>query len=302
VLLSILHVDDDPLFRRVIAHSLEKAGFACYPAATTSEALALLRKNVFHLTITDLNRPGDSGLDFVREVKADSRLQALPVVVLSGNMPPELELECWRAGSARCFLKPISPADLVCAVQLLLGEARSDPDAFLIEYGQETRELDYKALIDLDNKTACAEFARDLLALTNSGGGQIIVGVSETVPGQFSSVGIPDSRIANYETTRLHDAVRRYVGDVLAFSSRIVQHKGRWFVLIRVEPTLDTLALPLVDNQNAGLFLGRVYSRTSAARSSEVTDPMELQALIRAIVDRKLRALVRGAAGPDLHR
>src|ERR1700674_54806 len=91
------------------------------------------------------------------------------------------------------------------------GKSPMDDLEQLIKLGKETKNLDYKGPCGWDegNKQACCEIVKDILALANSGGGHIVVGVKEEPIG-FSLVGLTAEMVATFETTRLHNFLQNY--------------------------------------------------------------------------------------------
>jgi two-component system chemotaxis response regulator CheY len=79
-------------------------------AARAERGLQLLGTNPVDLIIADFNMPGMNGLDFVREVRADARLEVcrVPIVLLTGGKAPELERRALEAGASEFVRKPIS--------------------------------------------------------------------------------------------------------------------------------------------------------------------------------------------------
>lgn len=63
------------------------------------------------LVLMDLNTPGLDGREALREIKADARLGALPVVVLSTSSDPRDLAFCYTAGANAYHLKPVRYTD-----------------------------------------------------------------------------------------------------------------------------------------------------------------------------------------------
>jgi CheY-like chemotaxis protein len=93
---DVLLVEDDPGDAVMIIESFAHAGApAAFHAVGSCEALRFLRRAEENrearrpgLIILDLDLPGDHGLQFLAEVKADAELRTIPVIVLSGSRRP----------------------------------------------------------------------------------------------------------------------------------------------------------------------------------------------------------------------
>jgi hypothetical protein len=105
----------------------------------------------------------------------------------------------------------------------------------IIYRGYESKELDYKAACEWDegNKKACCELVKDILALANTRGGWIILGVSEQDSG-FSFDGITEKQASTFDTTRLNRFVQNYADPPINALIHKVEDKGRLFVVIEV--------------------------------------------------------------------
>jgi putative two-component system response regulator len=64
----ILIVDDEDLIRRMIGRLLKRQSYDCELAASAAEAKQKLREDSYDLVLSDVNMPGESGLDLVRHV------------------------------------------------------------------------------------------------------------------------------------------------------------------------------------------------------------------------------------------
>ncbi len=287
---DVLILDDELPIRRVIALVCESLGLSSIQVESNQAALSLTSKWLPLLATTDLVHPGESGIEFVRAIRDSPEASNLPILMITGNATPRDELVAWRAGVTAFLPKPFGFDELARAI-LRLTERASDIDLALLGLGREGKDLDYKERLDLESKTSRAELARDVMAMANSGGGRMIIGVQEK-DGQFIQSGLPQADLQQYETTRLNDCIRRYVGSTASLSTRIVCEKGLFFVIAEVPASSDTIALALEGNENAGLFRGRIYVRTQDGRTVELTDPLQLQRLIDRLVDLRVSRLL----------
>ena len=110
----ILVVDDAPTNRELIQQTLTPYGYDVRLAESVSEAMDMLRDVTPDLILSDLHMPGEDGFNFIRRIKADSRLAALPFMFISSSVWGEKDRETALAlGITRFLLRPIEPRKLI---------------------------------------------------------------------------------------------------------------------------------------------------------------------------------------------
>src|SRR5579864_5230469 len=122
---KILIVEDNPTNLKLAADVLESAGFAVDRAADAEQAQVLLERILPDLILMDLGLPGMSGLTLTRVLKANSRLQHIPVVALTAFAMKGDELKAFEAGCQGYISKPIDTRRLAEQVQSFFGAAGS---------------------------------------------------------------------------------------------------------------------------------------------------------------------------------
>ncbi len=116
---AVLVVDDDEAVRELVAIILGEEGYAVRTAASGSEALSVAQQEQPAVVLMDVNMPGLDGLSACCRLRADERLAALPVVLMSSQPIPGDELRRCRADT---FLpKPFDITELVDEVDRFLG-------------------------------------------------------------------------------------------------------------------------------------------------------------------------------------
>jgi DNA-binding response OmpR family regulator len=290
---AILVVDDEPELTKGVARILRLTGFRVAEAFNNTNALDAIERELPNVVLSDINRPGGNGIDLIRELRAKPRTHDLPVIFMTGAPTVKTAEAALALGAFHYLVKPIGPEDLLKVIYKAL-RYRRDPVVSLVEAKTEQTGVDYKRELDLGNKRQRAELARDMIAMANTGGGTIIIGVQEERDG-FSVKGAANAR--DLDPTKVGDAVRGYVGSVVKFSSRVVSVQGALCAAISVSATDGTIALAQKSNQEAGLFTGRIYVRTSDARTTELTDPVQLAELLERAVEQRLRRVVSIATG-----
>ncbi len=116
---TVLIVDDSDTIRHILKVYLTKLKLDFLDADRADRGLRLLGASPVDLVIADFNMPGMSGLDFVRQVRADTRpeVSRVPLLMLSGGKAPDLEQRALQAGVSEFVRKPISSAALSAVVR-----------------------------------------------------------------------------------------------------------------------------------------------------------------------------------------
>jgi DNA-binding response OmpR family regulator len=110
---KILSIEDTTSFRRLIRMTLEFEGFEVMEAEGGQRGLELAKAQAPDLILLDLMMPDINGLDVCRELKQDSRLCKIPIVVLSSSDDSDEIEKCLQLGAQDYLLKPFRPALLL---------------------------------------------------------------------------------------------------------------------------------------------------------------------------------------------
>jgi len=117
----ILHVDDDPDIRLMIAASLQDFGYVVATAGTNEEALELATQFKFDLSILDVRLPDGSGIDLCQKIK---QLQPHAPAVYYSAYGTNEEQEAALAIAGDAYLKkPLSAVKLEQTISELLKQA-----------------------------------------------------------------------------------------------------------------------------------------------------------------------------------
>jgi two-component system chemotaxis sensor kinase CheA len=102
---KVVVADDSLTTRAAMKALLEIAGYAVLAAADGEEALALLRESGAQLVVSDVQMPRLDGLGLARRVKADPRLRATPVILVTSLDAPEDRAAGLEAGADGYLVK-----------------------------------------------------------------------------------------------------------------------------------------------------------------------------------------------------
>lgn len=122
----ILVVDDSVTVREVERKLLENAGYEVELAVDGAEGWNLLASRAYDLLLTDVDMPRMNGIELVKKVRGDRRLESLPIIIVSYKDREEDRLKGMEAG-ADYYLTKSSFHDqgLTEAVASLLGAEAS---------------------------------------------------------------------------------------------------------------------------------------------------------------------------------
>lgn len=110
---KILVIDDTPTMRLIVTGMLEDLGFQTVLQAESSDvAMKLIQTEAFDLVLCDWNMPGRTGIEFIRNLRAQPATASLPVLMMTSNNDPRQIAEARTAGVSSYLVKPFGPADL----------------------------------------------------------------------------------------------------------------------------------------------------------------------------------------------
>jgi two-component system, chemotaxis family, chemotaxis protein CheY len=120
--LNFLVVDDFSTMRRIIKNLLHDLGYSNVTEADDGNtALPLLKDGNFDFLITDWNMPGMPGLELLKQVRADTRLAKMPVLMLTAEAKREQIVEAAQAGVSGYVIKPFTAATLKEKIDKILA-------------------------------------------------------------------------------------------------------------------------------------------------------------------------------------
>lgn len=157
----ILLVDDDLRIRELLSRVLNDYGFRVTPAADVSAARAAMRSLSFDLILLDVMMPGQSGLDFARDLKSQA---PIPICMLTARSEAEERIEGLEAGVDDYLTKPFEPRELVLRLKNILRRGHPAPGPVdEIRMGELTFHISRGELKKGEETIKLTERERDLL-------------------------------------------------------------------------------------------------------------------------------------------
>ncbi|EAQ95947.1 adenylate/guanylate cyclase domain-containing protein [Congregibacter litoralis] len=113
----ILAVDDREENRALLARYLTRSGHFVVTAPSGEEALEMLANADVDVVLLDRMMPGMDGREVLRRIKAEPRLRATPVIMISGEQDMQGIIECIKAGADDYLFKPFNPVLLQARIK-----------------------------------------------------------------------------------------------------------------------------------------------------------------------------------------
>ena len=123
--LAFIVVDDFATMRRIIRNLLKELGYSNVDEAEHGTmALGMLRSKPFDLVISDWNMPNMSGIELLKNIRADEKLKALPVLMITAEARKENIIEAARNAASGYIVKPFTSATLDEKLKKILDNQR----------------------------------------------------------------------------------------------------------------------------------------------------------------------------------
>jgi two-component system, NtrC family, response regulator len=132
----ILIVDDDAAFREGLAETLRDLGHEPIEAGEAREGLAKQRAMAMDMVFVDFRLPGIDGLQYLRLMRGEPALAAVPVVMLTAYASSDNTIEAMKLGAFDHLTKPIGREDVKRIVDQALKPGARSPTETAEESGE----------------------------------------------------------------------------------------------------------------------------------------------------------------------
>jgi two-component system chemotaxis response regulator CheY len=117
----VLVIDDSQTMRQLESVYLKQLGFVVDAVPDANSGLQALNPH-HNLVITDLNMPGINGLEFVKQLRAGSINQHIPVIIISTESSVNFVESAKKAGVSAWIQKPFTLDQLQVVIQKILPQ------------------------------------------------------------------------------------------------------------------------------------------------------------------------------------
>lgn len=118
----ILIADDDPVARHLLTSIVRQEGYEPVAVDDGREAYRVLLSDAdFRAGIFDMMMPHLDGMDIIRYMRTEKRLQRIPVLMISAKSDLQLMAQSFVAGATVFLAKPFSVDQLQSTLRILLA-------------------------------------------------------------------------------------------------------------------------------------------------------------------------------------
>ena len=117
---KVLVIDDEPDVTELVAYHLKAKGYAVEIVNDPLRSIGIARSFLPDLVILDVMMPGLSGLQVCRMLRADPKLQKVPILFLTAKVEEGDRIQGFEAGGDDYICKPFSIKELMLRVHSVL--------------------------------------------------------------------------------------------------------------------------------------------------------------------------------------
>ena len=157
---SLLLVDDDEIYRRVLSRALDKRGFEVFDAADVPKAIVLAEENPPEYAVIDLKMPGPSGLVLVKRLNEPDG--ATRIVVMTGYASIATAVEAVKLGATQYLAKPVDVDEIVVALNKGEGDENAPLSAVPLSVDRLEWEHIHRVLAEHDSNISATARALNM--------------------------------------------------------------------------------------------------------------------------------------------
>ncbi len=140
---GILIVDDDPSVREVQRQFLEAKGYECVVASNASEARSQMQRRAFDVILCDINMPGESGIELIRDVVHNGN--GIAPLMITGMDDPLVVKKAFEIGAYDYITKPLDLSRVLISVTNALHRRELEINDRAYRYELENRVMERTA-------------------------------------------------------------------------------------------------------------------------------------------------------------
>jgi len=120
---TILYVEDNEFNLKIVRQLLSRTSYRLIEAMDGESGVAMAQSELPDLILMDVQLPKLSGLDATRQLRADPKTAAIPIVVITSFALSGDAEKAKAAGASAYLAKPYSPRELLQMIRSLVPES-----------------------------------------------------------------------------------------------------------------------------------------------------------------------------------
>ena len=120
---TILYVEDNEFNRKIVRQLLAQTSYRLREAPDGETGVRAAQEELPDLVLMDVQLPKMSGLEATRQLRADPRTTAVPIIIVTSYALSGDEQKAKDAGATAYIAKPYSPRDLLSKIREIVPEA-----------------------------------------------------------------------------------------------------------------------------------------------------------------------------------
>jgi CheY-like chemotaxis protein len=164
---SVIIIEDDPKFARLLLEKCNEKGFKCLAACTGEAGLELAAKHLPYAILLDINLPDMNGLTVLAELKENTATRHIPVHIISVE---ERSTAALQSGAIGYAVKPVNQENLEDIFQRLGKTVDGQPKRVLVVEDDPRLRLEIvKMIADKDVTVQEADSGKQAMKALRSG-------------------------------------------------------------------------------------------------------------------------------------
>lgn len=269
---NILIVDDEEMIREMLKRYLQDYGYQCFLAGSYDDALVVFENNTIDLALFDINMPGQSGVELLKEVK--KRFPDVVIIMATAVDDFNIAEQCLEIGADDYIIKPFSQGRVLVSVKNALEKQR----LFLAHHSyQEDLERQLAKKVETLKASQSMLIQQEKLAAI----GQLAAGVAHEInnpvgyiSGNLSSANKYLSKLENYFLAL--EEIHKQLPEDLAL--QIKSDKKKFKIDLVMEDLVDLFAESLEGTERIKTIVQglKSFSRTD----SKTPEPVDINECI----------------------
>ena len=120
---TVLIIEDEADIQNFVSRVLELEGYHVLKASDGKRGMVIIRESTVALVLLDLRIPGHDGWSVLREIRHDTELSNIPIIVITAVADALQKRRTLHMGANKYIIKPVSAKSLAKTIASILHES-----------------------------------------------------------------------------------------------------------------------------------------------------------------------------------